>query len=122
MTAYERHETRRAALNILAANPFARVHLPEQQDPMEALRSLSTAMLMECTDLSRADEMARDYELLINPGELIKRASEAFAATRTHSFDEFGRRDAQAALGADVIRIIYAEIEKVAARQLEKEM
>lgn len=122
MDAYEEHSTRRAALSILAVNPLARVYVPEAQDQMDVLRALSTAIFMECTEEKRAQEMAHDYEVLSCPAALIRRVAEAFAASRVHSWDEHGRKEAQAALGADVIRIVYQQIQEVAARQLEKEL
>ncbi len=116
MKAHEQHATRRAALNILAANPHVNVYVPEAVDPAEVLRSLTTAIFSECTEYERAVVMAE--EIQIDLAALIRRTAEAFTDSRTHLFDASARGNAQMALGAHVIRLIWSAIEREAINQI----
>lgn len=122
MNALEIYHIRKAALEVRAHNPASTVFVPEAPDYAEVVAEKARQMLIECTDLIKAERMVNDYELILeDQGKIVARVAEAFHAIATRSWDAEARKDALAALGADVLRIVFDRMEAVALRELERE-
>jgi len=122
MNALAQHYIRKAALEVKAHNPASTVFVPEEPDYAEVVAELARQMLISCTDLSRADRAVNDYEVILEQqGQIIARVAEAFNAVTTRSWDDKSRKDEMAALGADILRIVFSRFEAISIIELERE-
>lgn len=122
MNALALYHIRKAALEVRAHNPASTVYVPEATDYAEVVAEKTRQMLVECTDLINAERMADDYELILeDQGNIIARVAETMHSIATRSWDSEARKNEMAALGADILRIVFDRMEAVAIRELERE-
>ncbi len=121
MNALTQHYIRKAALELRAHGNRLDVFVPEGPDYQEVVAEMARQMMIQCTKRKQAQRMADDELILEQQGQIIARVAETFNAIATRSWDAESRKDEMAALGADILRIVFARIEAVAARELERE-
>ena len=122
MNALETFHKRREAQAVGAFNPAAHVRIPEEPDFNEVVAERARQLLIECTDTAKAETLINDWELLLQQqGEILSRTAETFYAIGTRSWCTEERKDELAALGADLLRIVFERIEEVARCELNKE-
>ena len=122
MNALTQHYIRKAALEVSAHNQAANVYVPEEPDYADVVSEKTRKMLIECTSQAKAEYLVNDYELILEAqAEIVSRVAEAFYAIGTRSWDAESRKDEMAALGADILRIVFYRMEAVAIRELERE-
>ena len=116
------HYIRQAALEVAAHNPAANVFVPEAPDFSEVVAEKAHQMLIECADLATAERVVNDHEMILEQqGQIVARVAEALHAIATRSWDAEARKNEMAALGADVLRIVFDCMEAAALRELERE-
>lgn len=116
------HYIRKAALEVAAHNPAAIVFVPEAPDFGEVVAEKARQMLIECTDLVTAERLVNDHEMILEQqGQIVARVAETLHAIATRSWDQEARKNEMAALGADILRIVFDRMEAVAIRELERE-
>ena len=122
MNALTQHYIRKAAMEVKANNPAVDVYVPEAPDYAEVVAEKARQMLIECTSQAKAEYLVNDYELILEAqAEIVSRVAEAFYAIGTRSWDAESRKDEMAALGADILRIMFLRMERVALIELERE-
>ncbi len=121
MNALTQHYIRKAALELRAHGNRLDVFVPEEPDYQEVVAEMARQMMIQCTKRKQAQRMADDELILEQQGQIIARVAETFNAIATRSWDAESRKDEMAALGADILRIVFTRIEAVAARELERE-
>ena len=121
MNALTQHNIRKAALELRAHGNRLDVFVPEEPDYQEVVAEMARQMMIQCTKRKQAQRMADDELILEQQGQIIARVAETFNAIATRSWDAESRKDEMAALGADILRIVFTRIEAVAARELERE-
>lgn len=116
------HYIRKAALEVAAHNPAANVFIPEAPDFGEVVAEKARQMLIECADLATAERLVNDHEMILEQqGQIVARVAEALHAIATRSWDQEARKNEMAALGADILRIVFDRMEAVAIQELERE-
>lgn len=116
------HYIRKAALEFAAHNPAANVFVPEAPDFGEVVAEKARQMLIECADLATAERLVNDHEMILEQqSQIVARVAEALHAIATRSWDQEARKNEMAALGADILRIVFDHMEAVAIRELERE-
>lgn len=116
------HYIRKAALEVAAHNPAVDVYIPEATDFGEVVAEKARQMLIECADLATAERLVNDHEMILEQqGQIVARVAEALHAIATRSWDQEARKNEMAALGADILRIVFDRMEAVAILELERE-
>lgn len=122
MNTLTQHYIRKAALEFRAHNQAANVYVPEEPDYADVVSEKTRQMLIECTSQAKAEYLVNDYELILEAqAEIVSRVAEAFYAIGTRSWDAESCKDEMAALGADILRIVFLRMERVALIELERE-
>ena len=116
------HYIRKAALEVAAHNPAVDVYIPEAPDFGEVVAEKARQMLIECSDLATAERLVSDHEMILEQqGQIVARVAETLHAIATRSWDQEARKNEMAALGADILRVVFDRMEAVAIRELERE-
>ncbi len=116
------HYIRKAALEVAAHNPAVDVYIPEAPDFGEVVAEKARQMLIECADLATAERLVSDHEMILEQqGQIVARVAETLHAIATRSWDQEARKNEMAALGADILRVVFDRMEAVAIRELERE-
>ena len=122
MNALTTHYIRKAALEVRAHNPALDVYIPEEPEYAEVVAEKAKQMLIACTDVAKADQLVNDYELILEQqGQIVARVAETLNAITIRSWEPEARRNELAALGADILRIVFERVEGVAIIELERE-
>lgn len=122
MNALTQHHIRKAALDVKAHNPLADVFVPEEPDWQDVLNAQAYLLLRDCAEQDQCESIVNDFEILLEQrAELVRRTADAWAAIRRRWPDAVARRDELAALGADLLRLVMADLRKVAEFELERE-
>lgn len=116
------HYIRKAAIEVAAHNPAVDVYIPEAPDFGEVVAEKARQMLIECADLATAERLVNDHEMILEQqGQIVARVAESLHAIATRSWDAEARKNEMAALGADILRIVFDRMEAVAIQELERE-
>ena len=122
MSALTSHIIRKAALDVQAHNPLANVHVPEEPEWSDVIDAKTDALMTDCADKGTAEFYAIGHEFCYaDPGAILHRIAEAYAASRSRNWDQEGRKNEMAAMGEDITRMAVQWMHGVAKYEMERE-